>query len=84
MTLSACAMADELINHSCDHWTQTLRAYGLNSLHMSNLSLPAGCRDRLECDIFNLLGEFRREFFYLRVCSVVLATMRRQNRGIRP
>lgn len=74
VTLSACAVANELIEGFRLRWNETLRVHDLSSLHMREIGTwPYDRRAPIERDIFNLLGQFSQELFYLRICSVVLA-----------
>jgi hypothetical protein len=67
-------MADELVEAFRRRWNETLRVHDLSSLHAREMGKwPHERRAAIERDVFNLLGQFSQEFFYLRICSVVLA-----------
>jgi hypothetical protein len=74
LTLSACGIADHLIEPFSRRWQETLREHGLECLHMREVNgFPDERRIPIERDIFRLLGDFSQEFFYNLICSVNLA-----------
>jgi hypothetical protein len=82
LTLSACVMADELIEVFRRRWNEALRIHGLSGLHMREVGTwPYERRAPIERDILNLLGQFSQEFFYFRICSVSLADHSAAKRG---
>ena len=74
LTLTACGIADHLVDDLRDRWIATLRKHGVASLHMRTFSeVPEQAQAPLLCDLLNSCAHLWSEFFYFRICSVVLA-----------
>jgi hypothetical protein len=72
LTLAICAMEDGLLASFTDRWKEAIQLHGLQELHMRKLGDIEDPErvNRLMCDVLNVLGHFREQFFYFRVCSV--------------
>ena len=73
LTLAAYAMEDGLLAPFATKWNETIQRHGVQQLHMRKLGDggDAGRSGQMICDLFNVFHNFREEFFYFRVCSVV-------------
>jgi hypothetical protein len=84
LTLTACGIADHLVDDLRDRWSAALRKHGVASLHMRTFSdLPVPVREPLLCDLLNCCAQLWSEFFYFRICSVLLGDYR-QAKGAMP
>src|SRR3569832_1978775 len=77
LTLTACGIADHLVDGLRDRWGAALRKHGVARLHMRRFSdVPEQVQLPLLSDLLNSCAHFWTEFFYFRICSVLLSDYR--------